>query len=166
MILPIKKYPDPFLTKPCQPWDFENPPRGLERFVVQDLTETMIDSGGIGLAANQVGIGYRLLAIHVQATQEFLIMANPEIIESSEEMWLAPEGCLSFPGVELKIARAKQVTVRWFNMMGVRHTGVFTDIDAKCIQHEIDHLDGIVFKDLVSDLKYKLAVQHSRKKAA
>jgi len=167
MILPIKKWPDPFLLKPCRPWDFENPPSGLRRFIEQDLIDTMMSEGALGLAANQVGIDYRVVAMNVQhgkyAGQQ-IVMFNPVVPGKSVDLWEHDEGCLSFPGVLLKIARPKMVDVQWYDITGKQYETEFTDIDAKCILHEIDHLDGRVFKDYVSDLKFQTALRKSRKK--
>ena len=93
-----------------------------------------------------------------------LVLVNPEIHQLSEELWEHTEGCLSFPRVELTIARSKYVFVHWTDVTGNLHSGIFSDIDAKCLLHEIDHLDGKVFKDYVSDLKFKTAVRKAKKK--
>ena len=124
----------------------------------------MATEGGIGLAANQVGISYRVLAIHIQATDERVVMYNPELTEISEEMWEQSEGCLSFPHVELLVSRPRTVTVRYQDENSTWHTRQLHEIDAKCVQHEIDHLDGKTFKDYVSLLRFGRAVDKARKK--
>lgn len=167
MILPIKKWPDPVLLKPCRPWDFDNHPAGLRRFVEQDLIDTMMSENALGLAANQVGIDYRIMAMNVQAGEyagQQIVMFNPLVSIKDLETWEHDEGCLSFPGVFLKIARHKTVYATWHDITGEIFTTIFTDIDAKCVLHELDHLDGKVFKDLVSDLKFQTALRKSRKK--
>ena len=164
MILPIKKWPDPVLTNPCKPWDFDHPPVSD---IASDLTETMMHHQALGLAANQVGIPYRVMAMNVQSgayAGQQLVLVNPETHKLSEEPWDHREGCLSFPGVELAIARPKFVYARWRDITGQEHGTVFSEIDAKCFLHEQDHLAGRVFKDLVSDLKFQTAVRKSRKK--
>ena len=127
----------------------------------------MMSQKALGLAANQVGIAYRVMAMNVQngvyAGQQ-IVMANPEVTKLSEEFWEHREGCLSFPRVELTVARPKFVYARWQDIQGKEHSTVFSDLDAKCFLHEIDHLDGKVFKDYVSDLKFQTAVRKSRKK--
>lgn len=166
MILPIKTWPDPVLLKPCRPWNFNNPPLGLQRFIEQDLIDTMLSENALGLAANQVGIDYRVISMNVQADEyagQQIVMFNPTIDKQSDELWEAAEGCLSFPKVELTIARPKYVYACWSDMTGKLHSTVFKNIDAKCILHEIDHLDGRVFKDYVSDLKYQTALRKSRR---
>lgn len=120
----------------------------------------------LGLAANQIGIAYRVIAMNVQngvyAGQQ-IVMANPEVTKLSEDLWEHKEGCLSFPRVELAIARPKYVYARWRDLAGAEHNTVFSDLDAKCFLHEIDHLDGKVFKDYVSDLKFMMAVKKAKK---
>jgi peptide deformylase len=90
-------------------------------------------------------------------------MFNPTVDKQADELWEATEGCLSFPRVELTIARSKYVYACWYDMIGKLHSTVFNNIDAKCILHEIDHLDGRVFKDYVSNLKYQTALRKSRR---
>ena len=120
----------------------------------------------LGLAANQIGISYRVIAMNVQngvyAGQQ-LVLVNPDINKLSEEFWEHREGCLSFPKVDLTITRPKYVYARWRDIEGGEHSTVFGEIDAKCFLHEIDHLDGKVFKDYVSDLRFMLAVKKANK---
>ena len=158
----IIKWPDPVLMKPCEPWDFENPPVVVD-FLMADMIETMAKSGGIGLAANQVGISYRVMAMHVQETGEYITLFNPEIVSTSELQYVAKEGCLSFPGVLLDLARSRTVEVKYSDHLARPHTRTFNDIDAKCFLHELDHLDGKTFKDYVSQLKYDMAVKRAKK---
>jgi peptide deformylase len=121
----------------------------------------------LGLAANQIGVTYRAIAMNVQngvyAGQQ-LVLVNPAVSKLSEDLWEHREGCLSFPRVELTVARPKFVYARWQDIQGKEHSTVFSELDAKCFLHEIDHLDGKVFKDYVSDLKFQTAVRKSRKK--
>jgi peptide deformylase len=163
MILPIKIWPDPVLLTKCQPWDFENPPLVVD-FLMADMIETMAKSGGIGLAANQVGILYRVIAMHVQETEEYITLFNPEIVSKSELQHIAMEGCLSFPKVILNISRPKTVTVKFADHLRREYTRTFSDIDATCVLHEIDHLDGKTFKDYVSPLKFSRAIEKGRKR--
>jgi peptide deformylase len=160
----IRRWPDPVLLTRCSEWDFENPPLNVSRNLELDLLTIMTEENGIGLAANQIGIPYRVLAIHIQESGEKIVMFNPELSNVSEELWEHPEGCLSFPRVELTISRPRLVTVRYQDRNSVWCTKNLKDIDAKCIQHEIDHLDGKTFKDYVSPLKFGRAVERSRKR--
>ena len=163
MMLTIVKWPDPVLVQRCAPWDFQNPPEQVD-FLMSEMIETMAKSGGIGLAANQVGIPYRLMAMHVQATGEYITLFNPEIIATSELQYIANEGCLSFPGVVLDISRPKTVTVKYVDHLQMEHTRTFVEIDAKCFLHELEHLDGKTFKEHVSELKYNMALKKAKKR--
>ena len=162
MIMKIVKWPDIKLMTKCEPWNFEDPPLVVD-FLMADMIETMAKSGGIGLAANQVGIAYRVIAMHIQETGEYITLFNPEIVSESELQYIAMEGCLSFPGVALDLCRPKTVEVKYFDHLGRPHTRTFNEIDAKCVLHEIDHLNGFTFKDHVSQLKYDMAVRRAKK---
>jgi peptide deformylase len=161
-MLKIVKWPDPILMKPCESWDFMNPPSQVD-FLMSEMIETMAKSGGIGLAANQVGIPYRLMAMHVQETDEYITLFNPILLATSDPQYTANEGCLSFPGVILNIERPKEVVVKYQDHLEQWHLRTFTDIDAKCFLHELDHLNGKTFKDYVSDLKYNMALKKAKK---
>jgi peptide deformylase len=163
MILPIKRWPESILLLPCQQWDFSNPPVSN---IEPDLIDTMMSQQALGLAANQVGIPYRVMAMNVQSgvyAGQQLVLVNPEINKLSEDLWEHREGCLSFPRVELDISRPKYVYARWRDIEGAEHSTVFSELDAKCFLHEIDHLNGRVFKEYVSDLKYQRALKKSRR---
>lgn len=164
MILPIKHWPDPVLFTRCQEWDFDNPPLTVNRFLVQDLIETLEHHQAYGLAANQVGISYRVMAIKIDRSLSTTVMFNPELVSVSDEDFVELEGCLSFPNTVLKIGRSKKIEVRWQNVNGIYHTDTLEDMNAKCFLHELDHLNGIVFKDYVSDLKFQLATQKGKKR--
>ncbi len=156
MIRPVLFWPDPILLTATQLWDVQNPvsdPLQLEK----DLTDTLINENALGLAANQIGIPYRVLAINTQDDNCIRIMYNPVIITKSQETNLAAEGCLSFGKLRLEIERNNTVEVTWRDKLNYIHSKQFTGIDARCILHEIDHLDGIVFKKYVSNLKFNHA---------
>lgn len=156
MIKPVIKWPDLFLLQPTKLWDFNNP--SLDSWQLeQDLKDTLIEQKGLGLAANQIGIPFRVLAIHVQKDNHIRIMYNPEILYHDTNVESALEGCLSFPKLTLEIERPRSVTVRWMDHFQYIHSMDLTDIDARCILHEIDHLNGKVFKDYVSDLRFRRA---------
>lgn len=162
MILPVKIWPDPVLLTPCESWNFDT--SLLSETFADDLVETMLAEGGIGLAANQVGVGYRIMALWIQETDEKLVLYNPEIVELDSELWEAPEGCLSFPKIQLTVARPKTVTVKYQDEERAWHLATFNGIDAKCFLHELDHLNGKTFKDYVSPLKFGRAIEKARKK--
>ena len=163
MMLSLIRWPDPVLSKRCEEWNFDDPPVQTD-FLMADMIETMAKSGGIGLAANQVGLSYRVITMHVQETDEYITMFNPEIVSISEHMYVAREGCLSFPRVVLDIERPKTVEATWMNRNQQLETRIFSDIDAKCFLHEIDHLNGVTFKDHISQLKFDMAVKKAKKK--
>lgn len=161
-MMKIVKWPDPVLLRPCLAWDFADPPAQVD-FLMSEMIETMAKSGGIGLAANQVGIATRLIAMHVQETGEYITLFNPQIVSTSELQYIAMEGCLSFPGVILDIGRPREVTVKYQDHLEREHTRVFKDIDAKCFLHELDHLDGKTFREYVSQLKFDMAVKRAKR---
>lgn len=163
MILKIKKWPDPVLLASCQSWDFNNPPQELNRFLVNDLLETLNHYEAYGLAANQVGVPYRVMAINISRSLGITVMFNPEIVSISEEQYKNLEGCLSFPNTFLDISRPKTVEARWQDINGIYHTETLEDMDAKCFLHELDHLNGITFKDHVSQLKFDMAKKKAKK---
>jgi len=143
MILNILKYPEPVLSQPGEPvTEFNNELRKL----AADMFETTYASQGIGLAAPQVGVSKRLTVIDVSMgkdPKDRLVLVNPEIISSEGKLY-EEEGCLSFPDIREKIVRAAKVRIRaqdeygkWFEMDG-------GELLARCMQHEIDHLNGML----------------------
>lgn len=130
------------LTKVCEPFDFSNPPFDPIEFSKQ-LVKTMYDHNGIGLAANQVGVPYRIFAL--RAAPENFVCFNPRIVQPSEAEIVLEEGCLTFKGLQVKVKRPQHVRVRFQTPNGETLTKQFTGISARIFQHELDHLDGIVF---------------------
>ena len=115
-----------------------------------DMVETMMAEKGIGLSAPQVGQNVRVIAIHKDADKSLddnVIMINPKIFSASREKEKAEEGCLSFPGVFLDIERSKKIKVRYTDAGGREQKIKAANLFARVIQHEIDHLDGILFID-------------------
>lgn len=140
-IKPIRLFGDPVLTTPASPVvDFDKELRVL----VQDLTETMLNAPGAGLAAPQIGVGLRVFVWDVDEELGHLI--NPELA-LSEDVQNGDEGCLSFPGLIYPTERALSVVARGFNMWGDPVIIEGTQLLARAIQHETDHLDGILFID-------------------
>lgn len=162
MTLPIVKYPDPVLQRPAQPVTEFN--AELHK-LIDDMFESMYAAQGIGLAAPQVGVSRRLTVIDLsfqKKPEDKLVLINPEIIER-EGRQFEEEGCLSLPEIRDKVSRAARVKVRaqdrdgkWFEVEG-------TELLSRCIQHEIDHLDGILFIFRISLLKRDLALRKIRK---
>ncbi len=140
-ILHIVRYPDPVLREKAKEVTKITP--NLKR-MVQNMAETMYEAGGIGLAAPQIGISKRVIVIDLGEGLTTLI--NPEILEASGKE-RGKEGCLSFPGIWGEVDRALSVKVRGFDLKGEEVYISAQGFLARALQHEIDHLDGIVFTD-------------------
>src|ERR1700756_160308 len=146
----ILEFPDPRLRTRAQPVTEFNPELGQ---VIDDLFETMYAAPGIGLAATQVDVHKRLIVIDVsEAHNEPVVLINPEIL-SREGAAETEEGCLSVPGIFDDVKRAAKVRVRSQDRTGAVVERDYDDILAVCIQHEMDHLEGKLFVDYLSDLK-------------
>ena len=127
--------------------------------LVKNMMVTMLAKDGVGLAAPQVGMNERIVIINFGTTDKDrrpLALINPEIIEFSKTLALAEEGCLSLPGLFGKVKRAKEVTVKFFDESGRDRSLVLRDLNARATQHEVDHLDGILFIDHVHDQNGKM----------
>ncbi len=124
------------------------------RTLVQDLFETMHTAEGVGLAANQVGLARRIAVVQVGDHPE-LVLINPEILET-EGKEKGEEGCLSIPEIFADIDRAQRIVVETTNLDGERERHELTDLFARAVQHEIDHLDGVLFLDHLSPLKRRM----------
>lgn len=122
-------------------FSFSNPPIDPIE-LAKTLTEHMLTFGGVGLSANQIGLPYRAFAIR---SNPVFVMFNAKIVHESEEQILMPEGCLSFPGLVVKIKRPKTIRVRFTMPNGVTETKQFDGLTARVIQHEMDHMNGKLF---------------------
>jgi peptide deformylase len=155
-IQPIRLFGDPVLRTPAQPvTDFDKELRQL----VKDLEETMIDAPGAGLAAPQIGVGLRVFTYHVDGVLGHLV--NPDLALSEEEQE-GDEGCLSFPGLVYDTRRALSVVAKGFDMHGEPVVIEGSELLARAIQHETDHLDGILFIDRLDKAQRKLALKAIR----
>jgi peptide deformylase len=155
-IQPIRLFGDPVLTTPAAAvLDFDKELRTL----VQDLTETMLEAPGAGLAAPQIGVPLRVFVWDVDEAIGHLI--NPTL-DLSVELQDGEEGCLSFPALSYETPRAFRAVAKGFNMYGEPITVEGTELLARCLQHETDHLDGIVFIDRLSVEDRKLAMKEIR----
>ncbi|MCJ8320083.1 MAG: peptide deformylase [Colwellia sp.] len=124
------------------------------RTIVDNMFDTMYDENGVGLAATQVDIHQRIVVMDVSEDKnEPLVLINPEIINKSEETLINEEGCLSVPGCYAKVDRHAQVTVKALDRDGKEFTLDGDELLSICIQHELDHLKGILFVDYLSPLK-------------
>jgi peptide deformylase len=154
----------PVLKQRSNLWDFnvDIDSAALE----QQMINFMINNHGIGLAANQIGLNKRVFVMGSETYNDFprpLALFNPVIIESSKTLVEDQEGCLSYPGLWLKIKRPEWVVGGYYTADGKYHEERFVNYASKCFQHELDHLDGICFVDKVSQLKLQLALKKQRK---
>ena len=149
-LLPILRFPDPRLHKVAAP--IATIDDGIRR-LAQDMAETMYEAPGIGLAATQVDVHQQLIVIDTSETRDaLLVLINPEIL-AREGAQVGEEGCLSVPGIYDKVERAERVTVRYLDLDGQTQTLSADGLLAVCIQHEMDHLQGKVFVEHLSQLK-------------
>jgi peptide deformylase len=163
-LLPIFHYPDPVLVTIGKPVsDAEFGPE-MERLAA-DMFETMEAAGGVGLAAPQVGVSKRLFVMDTPETEtrarERHVLINPEIVSIEGEQ-VGEEGCLSFPGLFQVVKREMRVIARAQNVNGEQIELDVSDLAARCILHETDHCNGIVFLDRMSPLKRQLAKRKIR----
>jgi peptide deformylase len=162
MILPIVKYPEPVLQQPGEPvTEFDN---DLRKFVA-DMFETMYAAQGIGLAAPQVGVSKRVTVIDLSNAKDparKMVLINPEVIQRDGKIY-EEEGCLSFPEIREKVVRAAKVRIRAQDEFGKWFEAEGEELLSRCMQHEIDHLDGVLFIFRISSLKRDLALRKIRK---
>ena len=163
MILNVVKYGDPILTKRAEEVvDFDENLRKL----IDDMFETMYGAPGVGLAAPQVGVLKRLFVMDCSSgkdKKQKVVLINP-VIETEEGEQIGDEGCLSFPGVFLEIKRPQRVVVRARDMDGSEMTLDVMDLQARCVSHETDHLDGELFINYLSPLKRDLTKRKIKKR--
>jgi len=163
-ILPIIETPDPrlrIISKPVETFD------DALGTLIDDMFETMYDAPGIGLAAVQVGVPRRLLVIDLQETDDEegkpvrtpLVFINPEILESSVDLKPYNEGCLSVPDQYAEVERPASVRAKWLDRDGAAHEATIDGMLAVCLQHEMDHLEGILFIDHLSRLKREMVLK-------
>lgn len=163
-ILEILTYPDPRLREKCEPVT-EVDEKTLK--LLDDLSQTMYDAPGVGLAAPQVGVNQRITVIDIssqveEGTHGLIELINPEIIEAHGEQ-RGEEGCLSIPGFVSKVTRSKRVLVRALNRDEEPFEIEGEGLLARVLQHEIDHLDGILFIDRLGRLKRELLLKKIEK---
>ncbi|NOY14492.1 MAG: peptide deformylase [Deltaproteobacteria bacterium] len=154
-LLKILHYPEPRLKKPSVAvTEFNDELRQL----AEDMAETMYEAPGVGLAAPQVGVLKRMIIIDCSPSEEpndLIVAVNPEIIATEGES-LEEEGCLSVPGFWANVKRFSTVTMRYQDVTGKTHERTADGLLGICMQHEIDHLEGILFVDRLSPLKRSL----------
>jgi peptide deformylase len=162
---PVLQFPDPRLKRVSQPVGAIT---DEIRALAADMIEVMYDEPGIGLAAPQVGEAVRVVVMDTDWTEDGAekrpqVMVNPELL-AREGTLTWKEGCLSVPDYQAEVERSARVRVRYTDLDGKEHVEEASELRAVCFQHEIDHLDGILFIDRISRLKRSLYVQ-KRKKA-
>ena len=158
-LLPILTAPDPRLKKKSKPVDQVDDEL---RRLMDDMLETMHAAPGIGLAAPQIGVLKRVIVLDIDREDTKtgpLFMANPEIVEASEEDATYEEGCLSVPEHYSDVVRPAKVTVRYLDREGKQQDLPCEGLLATCVQHEIDHLDGVLFIDHISALKRSMILR-------
>ncbi len=159
-LLSILKYPDPRLNTVADPVIGVN--QRIRR-LVNDMAQTMYAAPGVGLAATQVDVHKRVIVLDIsEAKDQLLVLINPEILDSSGEIE-SEEGCLSVPGVYENVKRAEQVRVRAIDVKGNPFEFDASGALAVCVQHEMDHLKGIVFVEYLSRLKQGRIARKMRK---
>lgn len=161
----ICHYPDPVLRKETEEVTLFD-----EDFIAltQDMAETMYDAPGIGLAAPQIGVSKKLVIVDTSEDDEeqsYMVMANPEIV-SKEGGQIDEEGCLSLPGLTSKVKRFKKIKVKYQNEKGEEQELETEDRFAVVLQHEIDHINGVLFLDHLSSLKKNLYKKKRKKMMA
>ncbi len=156
-VQPIRLFGDPVLRSKADPVvNFDKELRTL----VADLTQTLLDEGGAGLAAPQIGVGLRVFVFDVDDVVGHLI--NPELTFPDEEEQDGPEGCLSIPGIYIDTKRRQNVVATGVNEHGEPVRLVGTGLMARCVQHETDHLDGVLFLDRLDPAARKDAMKQIR----
>jgi peptide deformylase len=161
MILPIVGYGHPVLKKKAENIDAQFPE--LQKLIA-DMWETMYNASGVGLAAPQIGQAIRLFVVDASPFDEDepvlanfkKVFINPQILEEKGEEWFFNEGCLSFPDLRADVARKSIIRINYFDENFVQHEDVFGGIVARIIQHEYDHIEGVLFVDRISALKRRL----------
>ncbi len=150
-ILEIKKFNDSVLRKKCE--KVRRVDKKIKKLVV-DITQTMKQHQGVGLAAPQVGVLKRAITVQTDlGGQRILVLVNPKILKKSKEAETGEEGCLSFPDIFLKIKRAKEVEIEGLDINGKKIKIKAQGLLARVFQHEIDHLDGILFFNRLGFIK-------------
>ena len=163
-ILPIIETPDTRLRQVSTPVEAIDDEL---QTLIDDMFETMYAAPGIGLAAIQVGVPKRLLVIDLQEQEdeegkpikEPRVFINPEILEASEQRQVYQEGCLSVPDAYADVERAAQIRARWQDREGKTHEEQLDGLPAICLQHEMDHLEGVLFIDYLSRLKRDMVLK-------
>lgn len=167
MILPVRAFGDPVLRKVARDIDAQYPELAT---LIENMFETMYAANGIGLAAPQIGLDIRMFCVDVSPLAEDedyaniadelktfkKVFINAQVLEESGEEWKFNEGCLSIPDVREDVKRKETIVIEYFDENFVKKTETYSDIRARVIQHEYDHIEGVLFTDHLSPLKKKM----------
>ncbi len=163
---PLSILPDPVLRQVASPVATVT---DAVRQLMDDMVDTMREEHGLGLAAPQIGLSTRVIVMDCSDEDDsdpvIWKMANPEIIDASDDMASMEEGCLSIPGYRGEVTRPARVTVRYLDADGVQQEMQATGLLAACVQHEIDHLNGRLFIDYLSRVKRDMIIRKMTKEA-
>jgi peptide deformylase len=162
-LLPILIAPDPALKMRAR--KVADQDSDQVRALVPRMLATMYRAPGIGLAAPQVGVGLRLAVVDLMRDEKPapIVLVNPEVVAASEDLATREEGCLSLPGQYADVTRPARVKVRYFDQSGAKQEIEADGLLAACLQHEIDHLDGVLFVDHLSPLKRNMILRRLAK---
>ena len=161
VVHPILPCDHPLLSQQMPKFDFENPPTDPIQ-LAYDLVVSMRTHRGIGLSANQIGLPYRVFAMEAVPA---IVCFNPVLIDVSEEKIALEEGCLSFPGLGIKIKRPRHIKVRYTEPNGNVVTKKFTGMAARCFLHELDHMNGVKYIERASFIQKEIAMKRQKKLA-
>jgi peptide deformylase len=168
MIYPIVAYGDPVLRKKCAPI---NKGEMDVKKLTEDMFQTMYGASGVGLAGPQIGLGLRIFVVDGHQINENLeegeernphlenfkkVFINAQILQEEGTAWAYEEGCLSIPDIRADVSRKEVVKIKYFDENWQEHTQIFEDMAARIIQHEYDHIEGVLFTDHVSPLKKQM----------
>lgn len=158
MIYPIVAYGDPVLRKKAR--EIEQGEFDLES-LARDMFETMYAAHGVGLACPQIGKSLRMFVVDGEPMDEEMadfkgVFVNPTILESQGEVWAFEEGCLSIPGIREEVSREPHISISYFDEKWQSHQQQFTGLRARIIQHEYDHIEGVLFTDHLSGFKKRI----------
>jgi len=159
-MLKLHKEDDPILKQKAENWDFDDHVNAA--VVEREMLELMKANNALGLAGNQIGLLRRVFVMRTQDGREFGCF-NPWIMFGDNNKITGDEGCLSFPNLWLKVERHNKITASYLDNAGKNCIIELEGIDARCFQHELDHLNGVTFTEYVSDLKLKMARKKQRK---
>ena len=148
--------------KVTEDWSFETPKQNTKE-LAKELVDAMWSHSGLGISANQIGHNYRVFAMRGETQKDSIVCFNPEIKDFSPEMNTMEEGCLSLPDVFAKVVRPAHVAISYLDKDGKEEGQLASGMTARVFQHELDHLDGILFTDRIGELSRERAFEKARK---